>query len=181
MIILKKQALQAATIVTTTGRCIGVAETVSGTIDGSNQVFYTTYDYEPGAISLLYNGQALHSPDDFLETGPNEITLTYLTPETDDVLRATYGYDECLEAGAYDTLIELTDTPAAYDDGKYLRSTAIGTEWASSTAEFARYYIEPGVTVLVNDYGQYVIEHGNFEVAGTLELGTGAMLIINID
>lgn len=29
------------------------------------------------------------------------------------------------------TLLELTDTPAAYDTGKYLRSTVSGTEWAT--------------------------------------------------
>jgi len=29
-----------------------------------------------------------------------------------------------------DTIIELTDTPSAYDTGKYLRSTAAGTEWS---------------------------------------------------
>ena len=30
-----------------------------------------------------------------------------------------------------DTLLELTDTPAAYDDGKLLKSTTSGTEWAT--------------------------------------------------
>ena len=31
-------------------------------------------------------------------------------------------------------LIDLDDTPSAYDDGKYLRSTATGTEWATVTS-----------------------------------------------
>ena len=30
-----------------------------------------------------------------------------------------------------DTILELSDTPAAYDDNKYLRSTTSGTEWAT--------------------------------------------------
>jgi hypothetical protein len=33
--------------------------------------------------------------------------------------------------GGAETLLELTDTPASYDDGKYLKSTADGTEWAT--------------------------------------------------
>ncbi len=33
--------------------------------------------------------------------------------------------------GGASTLLELTDTPAAYDDGKYLKSTPAGTEWAT--------------------------------------------------
>ena len=33
-----------------------------------------------------------------------------------------------------DKLKDLTDTPNAYDNGKYLRSTATGTEWASVTS-----------------------------------------------
>jgi len=38
------------------------------------------------------------------------------------------GYIEDLNAKP-DTLLELTDTPAVYDNGKYLKSTASGVEW----------------------------------------------------
>ena len=34
-------------------------------------------------------------------------------------------------SGVLTTLLELTDTPAAYDNNKYLRSTVDGTEWAT--------------------------------------------------
>jgi len=35
-----------------------------------------------------------------------------------------------------DTLLELTDTPSAYDDGMYLRSTASGIEWATASGGY---------------------------------------------
>ncbi len=48
-----------------------------------------------------------------------------------------------------------------------------------TNAEFPRYYIEESVSILVNDFGQYVIhELGQIEIAGTFELGVGSMLII---
>jgi len=77
------------------GKCYEIAGTLSGTQDNSNQVFTTEYDYEPGSISVLYNGQALHSPDDFTESGDNEITFIYLKPYPETVLRANYERKEC--------------------------------------------------------------------------------------
>ena len=71
-----------------------------------------------------------------------------------------------------------------YVDGQYLRSTASGivfdTVVATAETDYPRYYIESDVTVLVNDFGQYIIEETNqIEVAGTLEFGSnGGMLII---
>ena len=91
MIILRRIATQ-----TVSGdKCYEIAGTLSGTQDGVNQVFTTEYDYEPGSISVLYNGQALHSPDDFTESGDNEITFIYLKPYSDTVLRANYERSEC--------------------------------------------------------------------------------------
>jgi len=34
-----------------------------------------------------------------------------------------------VSSGIPSTLLELTDTPESYDDGKYLKSTTTGTEW----------------------------------------------------
>jgi len=70
-----------------------VADTVSGTLNGSNQVFYTTYNYKRDRIDLHFNGQALHAPYDFEQTGDNEVTLIYVKPESDEHLRATYEID----------------------------------------------------------------------------------------
>jgi len=45
--------------------------------------------------------------------------------------------------------------------------------------EFPRYYIGPDITISVNDYGQYVVHDiGYLEVEGIIELGEGAMIII---
>jgi hypothetical protein len=78
-------------VVATTG--VIVADTISGTIDGSNKVFYTTYKFTTDRIDLHYNGQALHSPDDFTQTGDKEITLIYVAPEPGELLSATYELD----------------------------------------------------------------------------------------
>ncbi len=86
MIILRKIALPEI-------QEIVVSDTVSGTLDGSNKVFYTTHKFKPDRIELYYNGQVLHSPDDFLQTGDNEITLIYNAPLSDENLRATYEKD----------------------------------------------------------------------------------------
>lgn len=82
MIILRKPGRRIITVI--------IADEIGGVRDGSNQVFTTTYDYEPHRINFFYNGQALHSPDDFTETGSNEVTLKYVYPDVTDELRADY-------------------------------------------------------------------------------------------
>jgi hypothetical protein len=91
MIILRKLALPSAQEIYRNGTI--VADTISGTLDGYNKVFYTTYNYKRDRIDLHYNGQALHAPNDFEQTGPNEITLLYDAPLSDENLRATYEID----------------------------------------------------------------------------------------
>lgn len=92
MIVLKRIVTQPSAA---PSACYEIAGTLSGTQNESNQVFYTEYDYEPDTVSVLYNGQALHSPNDFLETGPNEITFIYMKPRLETVLRANYQYRDC--------------------------------------------------------------------------------------
>jgi hypothetical protein len=70
MIVLRKRRTTGGST-TVLGRCVGIAETLSGTLDGSNRIFYTTSDYESGSISVFYNGHALHSPYDFIESVPD--------------------------------------------------------------------------------------------------------------
>lgn len=77
-----------------------------------------------------------------------------------------------------DTLLGLTDTPSVYDEGKYLKSTVAGTEWASIIA-YPKYYITSGLRIILGNWEQYVIhETGYIEIAGALELGEGGQLII---
>jgi hypothetical protein len=68
-----------------------------------------------------------------------------------------------------DTLIELTDTPSGYDDGKYLKSTAAGTEWAtvsggSSAGGGISWTVVSGTSInCVKDTG-YLINASNNDV-----------------
>lgn len=70
-----------------------IADTLSGSLNGSNKVFYTTYAYKPDRITIYYNGQALHPDYDFTQTGTNEITFRYIKPLPQENLRATYEFD----------------------------------------------------------------------------------------
>jgi hypothetical protein len=77
---------------------IVIAGQVSGDVDGVNKDFITTYKYKTGRISVLYNGQALHSPEDFTEVlnGASELKIirfNHYAPHSDDILRATYEVD----------------------------------------------------------------------------------------
>ena len=70
-----------------------IADTMTGTINGSNRIFYTSYNYRSEHITVYYNGQALHPSYDFLQTDDNEITFIYITPTSGDNIRASYELD----------------------------------------------------------------------------------------
>jgi len=93
MIILRKISSQQQL-----SECIGLGEDLIGVVDGNNQVFNTQSEYVSGTVVVFYNGQALYADHDFTETGPDEITFTYIKPgETgfDDVLKVAYKYSDC--------------------------------------------------------------------------------------
>ena len=72
---------------------LAVGEKLLGSVDGSNRTFKTPQTYASGKIFLSYNGQTLYSPDDFVETGEDEVTFVYLTPKPDaPTPRATYEF-----------------------------------------------------------------------------------------
>ena len=89
-----------------------LADTLAGTVDGNNKVFSVSYEYNPGRIEIIYNGAVLVGPDDFSETGPQEITFTEITPSGTDILRANYELGVC-EDVSFDFL-DLDDTPNDY-------------------------------------------------------------------
>lgn len=91
MIILRKIALPQVQEIYRNGTI--VADTISGTRNGVNKTFYTTYNYKHDRIDLHLNGQALHAPEDFAQTGANEFTLLYIAPLPFENLRATYEID----------------------------------------------------------------------------------------
>jgi len=74
--------------------------------------------------------------------------------------------------GGASTLIDLTDTPAAYDDGKYLISTVTGTEWAT---------VDGGASTLIDltdtpagyDYGKFLKSIGDSTRWADVLAGTG--------
>jgi len=49
-----------------------LSDSLIGNTDGINQVFYVANEYSTNRIEIVYNGQVLLSPNDFLETGPNK-------------------------------------------------------------------------------------------------------------
>jgi hypothetical protein len=94
-----------------------LSDPLIGVLDGVNQTFSVSYEYTPGRIEILYNGQVLTSPQDFTETGPEEITLVYLYPEEQTILRANYEIGDCTGiegGGGADNFVELEDTPSSY-------------------------------------------------------------------
>lgn len=74
-----------------TAQSLAIGEALVGSVDGSNRTFNTPNSYESGKIFLSYNGQTLYSPDDFTETGLNEVTFVYIAPKPGaPIPRATY-------------------------------------------------------------------------------------------
>lgn len=108
-----------------------LADTLSGTADGVNQVFSVTHEYVAGKIEILYNGQVLISGVDFEETGPKEITFIYLKPEEMTVLRANYETGDCNDPSSPSStnFLGLTDTPTTYSgfENYYLKVNSGGT------------------------------------------------------
>jgi len=80
------------------------------------------------------------------------------------------------------------DFPSTYSGtkGKLLvvGDDEVGLNFVSSidlqtSNEYPRYYIEPNINISVNSYGQYILEEvGYIEVAGSLALNAGSMVII---
>jgi hypothetical protein len=96
-----------------------------------------------------------------------------------------------------DTIIEMTDTPVDYDEGKFLRSTVSGTEWATvsgitgavSVINYNSDHTESSTTSTVYQHklrldidpipaGEYMVKwyyewqykHGSFEFLGRIQL-----------
>lgn len=66
-------------------------EDLLGAIDGNNTIFTTSFDYVSGSVKLYLNGirQRRGPSNDFIESGPNEITMAE-APTSGDVLIVDY-------------------------------------------------------------------------------------------
>lgn len=67
-----------------------IADPLIGVKNGVNQVFNTNYEYIKDRITIFYNGQALHSPDDFIQSGPTEIIFVHVFPIENSEIRGLY-------------------------------------------------------------------------------------------
>jgi hypothetical protein len=93
-----------------------MSDSLQGVLDSNNQKFTVSYEFVPGQIEIIYNGQVLTSPIDFEETGSKEITFVYLKPDETTVLKANYMVGDCGgDSGLISsTFLELEDTPDSY-------------------------------------------------------------------
>lgn len=120
MIILRKPKAPSSIII--------LAEEPAGAINGLNQTYSTEYIYRSSRIEVIYNGQVLHSPDDFEESGPQEFRLKNVYPDNTDELRVNYEVDSCnADPSSHNSLphffTQLVDTPSNYNNsgGLYVR------------------------------------------------------------
>lgn len=66
-----------------------IGEVPAGVINGVNTVFTTTYAFQTNSTLLDLNGVKQINPDEYAETGPQEITFVN-PPKTGDVLYVQY-------------------------------------------------------------------------------------------
>ena len=145
-----------------------LSDLLSGATDGDNQHFTVTYEYVPGSIEILYNGQTLTSPNDFEEVGPDGIKFIYLRPTDLERFRANYTTGDCVSDNIERTFLELIDTPAAYagQAGKVVRvnNNEHGLEFTTineETPDFLGLTDTPTTYSGVNDYYVKVNSAGN--------------------
>lgn len=64
-------------------------EVPEGATDGANTVFRTAYGYQPGSVVVYRNGLRGTRDYDFIESGPQLITIT-TAPRPDDIIIIDY-------------------------------------------------------------------------------------------
>lgn len=147
MIILRKISTETATAA---ANLVHVAGDFAGTKDGFNKTFLTEYTYEPDRITIYYNGQALHAPYDFYQTGLNRITFINIAPDNTDTIKTTYEK----------SLVSLyQDLDLIYNNGVWESSASTYTSLPS--------YMKVHVNGLKQDdaYYQVTINAGKIEVS----------------
>jgi len=168
MIILRRTSSQQIS------ECIGLGEDLIGTVDGSNQVFNTQYEYISGTVVVFFNGQALYAPGDFTETGPTEITFNYIKPgETgfDDVLKVAYKYADCSGAASITAKgktaitngvdFQVIPLNITFPNTNYVLTTNLTNTVDASPSVFP-YIVGPKTTSTFTVYFQGDIDSGNY-------------------
>lgn len=138
----------------------------------------------PDALQIYLNGVYQKASDSDYYTaaingGALEITFGFDT-YTEDWASVTYGtYAGALEApsgGGASTLLELTDTPSSFDNGKYLQSTASGTVWAeASSSGLSAWTVVSGSGTTAVVSGRYMLDSsgGAFSITAPATPSTG--------
>ena len=67
-----------------------IGEELSDQCDGSNQLFTTTYNFNPEKIEVYVNGQRLAKGVDFTVTDDNEFRITNYEPESTFIILVDY-------------------------------------------------------------------------------------------
>ena len=132
-------------------------------IGGSSSDANTTYDLSvpSGTTKIRLDPSDSSGNDDVEITGGDNVTVT-----------RTSGTELNISSTDTNVFKDLTGTPSSYDAGKYLKSTANGTEWATVTS---------GITI--QDEGTALSTAAtilNFEGAGVTASGTGSTKTITI-
>lgn len=71
------------------GATVVTNEALTGTKDGSNMVFTTANPYITGTTAVYMNGIRQSAPDNYTETGPSELTMSF-APESSDSFIVDY-------------------------------------------------------------------------------------------
>jgi len=124
-----------------------VADPLIGVKDGVNQIFNTNYEYITDRISVFYNGQALHSPDDFVQSGPTEITFIHVFPLSNSEIRGTY---ETLDSSGANNIDHGKLSGLNDDDHPQYHTDERGD---------ARYYTQDQVDTISGSLYQSIIDH----------------------
>ena len=82
------QAVEVLSVLPETNRWV-IGETPSGTVNGSNANFSTSFDFIPETVQLLHNGLELTKLVDFTTSGTRNIIMNY-SPDILSYLRVNY-------------------------------------------------------------------------------------------
>ncbi len=69
-----------------TSALVEICETVAGSFDGTNRVFYTSKSIIDGTLDISCNGVAQTPNVDYWQTGTNSLLLAWSPTETEEIL-----------------------------------------------------------------------------------------------
>jgi len=127
-----------------------IADPLIGVKDGVNQVFNTNYEYIKDRITIFYNGQALHSPDDFIQSGPTEIIFVHIFPIENSEIR-----------GLYETVVDSSNTSKISIDHGQLTGLDDDDhpQYLTDERGDSRYYTQNQIDTISGSLYQSILNH----------------------